>query len=873
MGETFLLTSGDKNELTAKIKGHFAAHEEELKKTHRIPSGGLTITRSHTLFVDSILSSLFKAISAEVSAGRDTALIALGGYGRGELNIRSDIDLMLLYKKGLTAEIEQLTQKMLYILWDAGLDVGFAIRKSGECIDLAREDSKTMTSFLDIRYLLGDNGLFTELEERVRKHLFTGKPLRNFIEEKLEEKKTRHEKYGGSVYILEPNVKEGEGGLRDIHTATWVVKAKNQGQFLPLETGLLTGAEIRSLEESGDFLHWVRNDLHFETRRKKDQLTFEHQERIAGLRGFVDKGHELAVEAFMQEYYRRASGIKNTSDLIISRCLRKKDAVFTFIRKKSKIDENFSTLGGLLTVAGDDVFTKNPPSIMKAFEYSQSFSVDMDRRTKDLILKNLEVIDDAFRSSPQAGKSFMNILNGEKVYETLLEMHTLKVLERYIPEFSAITCKVQHDLYHVYTVDIHSLFAIRELERLKTSYRGEFALLSDLFSEVKNPEILILAVLLHDIGKALGKGHAQKGAAVAPEICKRIGLTEDDTNLVTFLVKNHLLLADTAQYRDMHDEKLVIEFARTVADAGRLTLLYLLTFADVRAVGPEVWNQWKGTLFMELFFKGMTVLERGSFEAEEAGAKILRIKERVKELLNEEADAFAVENYFTLLPTRYFLANGPEAISAHIKIVRSLRGEPYVMNVTQVTEREYTELTVCTHDIHGLFAMISGVMAANSVNILGAQINTLKNGIALDIFQVESAFGELITDELKIKKIEKNLHEVISGKVKVAALVEKVKPSILDKKIKPKVPTYVEIDNTISDTFTVIDIHTQDRLGLLYRISSTLMNLGLYIYIAKIATKGGGAADIFYVKDIFGQKIYNKDALENIEDTLRSNLA
>jgi len=505
MGETFLLTSGDKNELTAKIKGHFAAHEEELKKTHRIPSGGLTITRSHTIFVDSILSSLFKAISAEVSAGRDTALIALGGYGRGELNIRSDIDLMLLYKKGLTAEIEQLTQKMLYILWDAGLDVGFAIRKSGECIDLAREDSKTMTSFLDIRYLLGDNGLFTELEERVKKHLFTGKPLRNFIEEKLEEKKTRHEKYGGSVYILEPNVKEGEGGLRDIHTATWVVKAKNQGQFLPLETGLLTGAEIRSLEEAGDFLHWVRNDLHFETRRKKDQLTFEHQERIAGLRGFVDKGHELAVEAFMQEYYRRASGIKNTSDLIISRCLRKKDAVFTFIRKKSKIDENFSTLGGLLTVAGDDVFTKNPPSIMKAFEHSQSFSVDMDRRTKDLILKNLEVIDDAFRSSPQAGKSFMNILNGEKVYETLLEMHTLKVLERYIPEFSAITCKVQHDLYHVYTVDIHSLFAIRELERLKTSYRGEFALLSDLFSEVKNPEILMLAVLLHEAVRALSE--------------------------------------------------------------------------------------------------------------------------------------------------------------------------------------------------------------------------------------------------------------------------------------------------------------------------------------------------------------------------------
>ncbi|MBI5560217.1 MAG: [protein-PII] uridylyltransferase [Deltaproteobacteria bacterium] len=876
MGEPLRLNKADHGVLAVRIKGYFKEHEEELRKRLHLPSPGLEITRAYTLLTDDILFALFKTVSEDIPISDEIALVALGGYGRSELNIRSDIDLMLLYKKRITPGIEELTQKILYILWDAGRDVGFSLRSVAECVTLAKQDSKTMTSLLDVRYLLGSRELFSALVSTVKRNLFTGRARRNFIEEKLEERQSRHEKYGGSVYILEPNVKDGEGGLRDIHTSAWVVRAKEEGRFEPVGQGLLTEEEEKGLAGSTDFLHWVRNELHFETGRKKDQLAFDSQENIARLLGFRATEHELAVEAFMQTYYRHASNIKGLTSLIISRCLRRKDSAFTFMRRRSKVDGRFAVEGGLLKVETGDVFTKDPASIIKAFEYSQAYGADISHSAKDLILKSLPGIDDGVRSSQSAAASFMNILRGERVYETLSEMHGMRVLERYIPEFGAISCRVQHDLYHIYTVDAHSLFAIRELERLKSSYKSEFPLLSTIMEEAENPETLYLAVLLHDIGKSLGKGHAEKGANLVPAICARLNISEDAQNLVTFLVRNHLLLADTAQYRDMHDERLVIEFAKKIGEAERLKLLYLLTFADVRAVGPEVWNQWKGALFRELFFSALTVLERGSFEVEDAGAKIERTKGKVKELLRvEDADKGeeAVENYFRLLPNRYYLVTSPESIAAHIKIARALGGAAFVMNVEQVPERDYTEIVVCTHDIHGLFAMITGVMTANSVNILGAQINTLRNGIALDILQVTTALGELLTDGLKTKKIEKDLNGVISGKVRVESLVGKVRPSILDKKVKPTVPTRIEIDNEVSDTFTVLDIHTQDRLGLLYRISSTIMNLGLYIHIAKIATKGDEAADIFYIKDIFGQKIYNPGLLKKIEASLASALA
>ncbi len=865
----------DPKAAAAVIKDCLSRAEEDLRKRHIAGEPGSSICRSYTALVDGLMKALFTFKAAEVSCAEPTALVAIGGYGRGELNVRSDIDLMLLHKKRITKPIEELTQQVLYILWDTGLDMGFSIRSIPECISLAKEDLKTMTAVLDLRFILGDRGLFDTLHSSVRKNLFNRQKTEAFIKDKIEETRSRHAKYGGSVYILEPNVKEGEGGLRDLHTAMWAVRAKDGKAVEPFSLGLISDRDKKDLEASLDFLLWVRNDLHFQTGRKTDQLTFDHQERIAGLLGFENTERALAVESFMQTYYRHAANINRCSNLILQRSIQRGEKkVFFWPKKKVRIDRNFSITGGSLTLNAHAGLEEDPSVAVRAFEYAQAFDVEMSQHTKDAILNYLETAGDELRVSRAASESFLKILKGKGVFKTLVEMHRLKFLEKYIPEFGEITCRVQHDLYHVYTVDAHTLFAIRELERLRNEYKADFSLLSTLFEEIPNPEMLMLSVLFHDIGKAHGKGHAEKGGRIVPEICRRLGLSEDDSNLVKFLVKNHLLLADTAQYRDLHDENLIIEFARKVGDIERLNLLYLLTFADVRAVGPDVWNQWKGALFQELYFNALTVLERGSFEAEDAAAKLERIRERVAGILKPEGiDRLTVEDYFQLLPHRYFLSTGADSIAEHVKILRDLSGKPYIMTARQEPQRNYTEFIVCTHDVHGLFSMITGVMAANAVNILGAQINTLKNGIVLDILQVTSAIGELITDPMKLKKIDDDLSGVITGRVKVAALVGKRKPSILDMKAKPPVRPSVQTDNEVSDAYTVIDIHAQNRIGLLYDITSTLSRLGLYIYIAKISTKGDEAADIFYVKDIFGQKIFYTERLKEIAETLHGVLA
>ncbi|CAG1066268.1 Bifunctional uridylyltransferase/uridylyl-removing enzyme [uncultured bacterium] len=857
--------------ITPLVKEILSSKEAELRSKHLSGSTGREICTSYTELIDNLLKALFLLKSEELGCEESMALVALGGYGRGELNVRSDIDLMLLHKGRITKGIEELTQQLLYILWDTGLDMGFSIRSVAESVQLAKDDLKTMTALLDVRFIFGDAGLYDSLHKNIRKQLFNTARTQAFINDKIEETRQRHARFGGSVYILEPNVKEGEGGLRDLHTAMWALKAKDGKTFEPFSLGLINAADRRSLEASLDYILWVRNELHFGAGRKADQLTFDHQERIASLLGFQNTEKSLAVEAFMQRYYRNASNLNYYSNLIMSRTLhRDAKKISLWPGKKVRVDRNFHISGGVLSAKSKDTIKDDPVAAMKAFEYSQAFDVEIDQATKDQILEHIENAGEGFRNSRDASDSFFKILRGKNVYKTLAEMARLRFLDSYIPEFEEISCKVQHDLYHVYTVDAHTLFAVREIERLRGQYKADFSLLSNLFEEMPNPEILYLSVLFHDIGKAHGKGHAEKGAAMVPEICRRLHISEDDTNLIKFVVKHHLLLANTAQYRDLHDDKLVIEFARTIGDIERLNLLYLLTFADVRAVGPDVWSQWKGALFQELYFKAITVLERGTFEAEEADVKLGRIKERVITLLKPDGvDALTVDEYFNLLPMRYFLSNSPDHISEHIKILRDFGNGPYSMRVRQDTFREYTEIVICTHDVHGLFSMITGVMAANGVNILGAQINTLKNGVALDILQVNSPSGEYITDDGKLKKMEADLADVVTGKVKVDTLVRKRKqPSILDAKAKPRVRTTVQVDNEVSDAYTVLDIHTQNRIGLLYDITSTLSNLGLYIYIAKISTKGDEAADIFYVKDIFGQKIFYNERLNEIADTI-----
>ncbi|MBI5236106.1 MAG: [protein-PII] uridylyltransferase [Deltaproteobacteria bacterium] len=857
------------------IKDFLARAFSRLRERHQAGSSGLDVCAAYAGAIDAVLCTLYSVMSQSAGAATDRsqpiALAALGGYGRSELNFRSDIDLMLVHAGKLTPRLEKLTQDMLYVLWDTGLDMAFSIRSVEECIALSKEDLKTKTSLLDSRLLMGDETLFNELNVAVREKLFSEKGIEAFIKDKAEETAQRHARYGESVYILEPNIKEGEGGLRDFHAALWAVKAKHGGNANAVK-GLISDKDEALLRESFDFLLWVRNELHLGSSRKTDQLTFDHQERIAAILGFKQTEAALAVESFMHRYYKSASNISHYSCLVFSRCAAReeKKGFFNF-RKKTLIDDVFEISEGALKIADKEAFSGSTDAsiVFKAFARAQERGVAIDQSAVDVMMEYASKSGERLRSSRAADRLFLDLLKNAGAYKTLSEMHRLRILERYIPEFAEVSCRVQHDLYHVYTVDAHTLFAIREIERLKGEYKSQFHLLATIFEELKKPELLLLAVLFHDIGKGRGKGHAQRGADMTEGICARMGLTDEDSGIVRLLVREHLILADLAQYRDIHDEKLVMEFAQKVGDVERLNMLYLLTFADVRAVGPEVWSQWKGALFQELYFKALTVLERGTFEPEDVEARVGAIRKGVVDRLSLMglSDAI-VDDYFDLLPKRYFLTTSPAFIAAHIELYGGFGAASFILKVRQDEARAYTELIILTHDTHGLFSMITGVIAANGGDILGAQINTMKNGVALDVLQVVSRSGELITDAGKLKKIESDLYDVITGRVKVAVLAGKRHVSILDKKAKPRVPTRIEIDNEVSDAYTVIDIHTQNRIGLLYDITSAASLIGLYIYIAKINTKGDEAADIFYVKDIFGQKIYYKEKLKEIVDSL-----
>lgn len=864
------------------IKDIISSSMDTLKDLHDSTLSGKKVVSEYTTLIDNIIQGLFSHFAKDSKqVFSETALVAVGGYGRAELNIRSDIDLMLICKDELKESAEKITEKILYELWDSSLDIAFSLRTIRESIELGRTDLSTATSFLDLRHLFGSKKLFNEFVKTVDRKLFTKRSLKKFVKDKNAESYNRSKKYGSSVFILEPNIKEGAGGLRDIHTARWLVNSRlaSDASHDAVKHKLLSKEENTRLEQAFDFLLWVRNEVHFDSTRKTDQLTFDNQRRIAEKLGYKDTEHSLGVELFMQAYYMEADIVESYSGYIVSRLLKgKKHFAFLFSAAKFNIDENFYIFDDEIYISKNLDFEKKPEALMTAFLHFQNHQAVFHQSSVDKILKSTHIIDDEFRNNKDIGKIFIKILNGKRIFRTFNIMHKLRVLDNYIPEFAAIKCKSQFDRYHVYTVDIHTLFALREYDRLRRGkYIEDYEVLSDISESVVNRPALVLGIMFHDIGKALGKGHAMKGANLVPLIGKRIGLDEETIDLVKYLVLNHLILPDTAQYRDIYDEKLIVEIAKKSGSILRWDYLYVLTFCDVRAVGPDVWTKWKSALFQELFLRVRGVLERGNFEIEGFWEKIKAKEATVRELLSDNPElSEKVHDHFWSLQKRYFLSNTPQSIAKHIELIDSLTiDEPIVFHVEQDSKTGYTKFIITTHDVSGLFAMISGVMAAEGISILNAEINTLKNGIALDILHVKTTYNEAVTDESKIEKIRNTLYDVISSKkwIKDFAVQKFSQTSLLDKShMKPHVPTFVTVDNSVSDLFTIIDVKAQARTALLYEITSTLTELGLFIYVAKISTKGDAVSDIFYVKDIFGHKVTQEQKIHDIIDTLRANI-
>jgi [protein-PII] uridylyltransferase len=581
----------------------------------------------------------------------------------------------------------------------------------------------------------------------------------------------------------------------------------------------------------------------------------------------------LAVEDFMRDYYRHAIKVEYLVSNLVSRCVWRDEGSIKvlgyFIRRQ--VAEGCYVLKGELVVPDESIVQKDPTILIRVFELAQKHNVELDVRVMGMIRRNLSLINDKFRRNREVNKSFMNILRAPKgVAATLRMMHHLEFLNHFIPEMEHIYCKVQHDIYHIYTVDIHSLFAVEQAEKLLNGELKEALWFPcEIATRISQPELFVLAVLLHDIGKGCGGNHSEKGAEMVPTIARRMGLSKECSERLEFLVRHHLLFAHIAQRRDLNDEKMVIQFARQMGTSENLMMLYLLTVADVRAVGSDVWTNWKSLLFQELYEKSFSILERGDFHLEASSERVKKVIRKVVEFIGSEFSSTSVQAELKAMPVRLLLSGNIPMIADHVRMLIRQDRDDIVMEVIHREEPGYSDFTICTVDMPGLFSRITGVMAANGVNILGAQINTSRNSKVLDILQVNSASGVLIRDDKRWQKVQEDMRLVLHGKADVAAMVEKrQRPSILTMRATPRFPTTVEFDNEVSEGYTVIDVYTHDKVGLLYLITSTLTKLGLYIGVSKISTKVDQVADVFYVRDIFGHKIYDPDKLERIKHTL-----
>ena len=884
--EPELMIAGDvpfeerRTSLLAAARAFLDYHRDACLARHRAGAGGAEVVACVTAFTDTLIRNLYRCTTADwaIEQRPNTALIALGGYGRAELNPRSDIDLMFFCGDKTREHAEMVAQRILYLLWDLNLDVGYSVRTAKECLLLAGQDLTIRTALLDARFLAGDEGLFGEFGKQVLQSVLD-RNTQVFLNAKYEEHKARLAKYGASVYLLEPNIKESEGGLRDLHTAIWMARVKFKAASLGelVRKSVISEAELVQFQAAFDYLWRIRNELHYLSKRKNEQLHFDKQEAIAAFLGYRDSRKGPAVEQFMQDYYAHASQVEHLSASLISQTMHQPERsakVFGVFRRRM-VGKDFFIYANELKAVSKGLFAERPAAMMEAFAHAKRLDARLSIELKGMIRSNLHLINDRFRRSREISELFLEILRTPGgIARTLQDMHHLTFLNRYIPEFERIYCKVQHDAYHIYTVDTHTLFCIEELEKLWLgTYRERKPVYTQVANEVEKRELLVLAVLFHDIGKGEGKDHSNRGAEMIPTIARRLNLNREDSQRLEFLVRRHLDMAHISQRRDLHDDRLILDFARSMGMSENLRMLFLLTFADIKGVGPDVWSEWKGSLLQELYEKAFEVLERGDFYQDLRSERVRNRKRKVLEALSEDFGERAVRDLLQAVGTRYILSHRSAEIAEHLRLELGRGNAPVALQLTADHDRDYSRVMVSTLDVPGLFSMITGVMAANGINILGAQIYTRSNGSALDILHVNNPHGGVIDNPAKWERVRTQLQEVIEGRLKVAQLVARRKSTgLLPEPARPRYPDRIEFDTDISREYTVIDIFTYDRVGLLYRITRTLSDLGLYIYVAKISTKVDQAADTFYVKDIFGQKISAPDKLEEIRRTLQAAL-
>ena len=820
--------------------------------------------------------------SLNPSEGEHMAVVATGGYGRGLMAPGSDIDLLFLLPYKQTAWGESVAEAILYCLWDMGLKVGHATRSIDECIRQAKADMTIRTAILEARFLLGDQTLFTELVARFDKQVAQG-TAPEFVAAKLAEREERHRRAGQSRYLVEPNVKDGKGGLRDLHTLFWIAKyvyrVREPDELI--ECGVFDSREYKLFRRCEDFLWAVRCNMHFLTGRAEERLSFDIQRETAVRLGYTAHPGLKDVERFMKHYFLIA---KDVGDLTAILCAglesRQAKAVPVLNRVVAKLlprgqktlreSDEFIVDNNRINVVDTDTFKRDPVNLVRIFRLAQLHNLAFHPDAMRLATRSLKLVDKSLRENPEANQLFLEILTAKNDSEVVLRrMNETGVLGRFVPEFGRVVSMMQFNMYHHYTVDEHLLRCIGVLAEIEAGTHEEYGLSNELIRTIQpqHRDVLYIALFLHDIAKGLIEDHSVAGARIARRICPRLGLSPADTETVVWLIDNHLVMSTIAQSRDLSDRKTIENFSTVVQSLERMKLLTLLTTADIRAVGPGVWNSWKAQLLRALYYETEPALTGGFSEVDRAQRVAIaqaELRAELKDMTQEEIDRYVARHY-----PAYWLKVDLAAKVAHARFVRSAEaaGKTLATGVGFDTTRGVTVLTVLAPDHPWLLSVIAGACASAGANIVDAQIYTTTDGLALDTISVSREFDRDEDEGRRAIRIADAIEQALKGELRL--------PEVIAKRAEPKgrikafsIEPEVSMNNQWSNRYTVVEISGLDRPGLLYELTTTLSKLNLNIASAHVATFGERAVDVFYVTDLLGAKINSPTRIAAIKRAL-----
>lgn len=854
--------------------------EEIARRLGEHPSRGAEIAASYAYLTDQLLRLCFDFATHRLyrnnhpTAGERIVLIAVGGYGRGEMALHSDIDIGFITPWKQTGWVEQVIESILYMLWDLGLKIGHSSRSLDDMVRMAKSDLTIRTALLEARYVWGDQALYDEAAARFDRDVQAG-TARAFVTQKLAERNERHERMGDSRYVVEPNLKEGKGGLRDLHTLFWigkyVYKVRNSAELV--DKGLFSAEEYRGFRRAENFLWAVRCHLHILAKRAEDRLTFDVQSEIAARMHYADRPGRSRVERFMRHYFLTAKEVGDLTGVFLAHldeqfAGRGRRFGLPTLRRRPRNLDGFLLDRGRLKAPTDHFFSEDPVRLIQLFALADKNEVEIHPLTMRQAGRDGRLIDNRVREDPRANALFLEVLTSPRNPETVLRwMNEAGIFGRFIPDFGRVVAQMQFDMYHHYTVDEHSLQAIGLLSRIE---KGELAddhpLASRLMRQIVSRRALYVSVLLHDIAKGRGGDHSVLGAEVAEKLCPRLGMTAAETEAVAWLVRHHLLMSATAFKRDLADFKTILDFAEVVQSPERLRLLVVLTIVDIRAVGPGVWNGWKRQLLGDLYDAAEEVLRLGHKQR----GRNERIAMKRAELATELGwSRHRFEEYAKRFPDSYWVAEGGDILERNARLIAAADAAQKPLSIVAQADlqRGATLVTIYAGDHPGLFYRIAGAIHLAGGNIIDARVHTTRDGMAVDNFLVQDPFGQAFDDPHRLRRLAQSIEDALASRNQLATrLAAKPAPRMRAHAFST-IPN-VLIDNNASNRYTVVEVNASDRPALLYALARAVFQAKVTIHSAHIATFGERAIDVFYITDLIGDKIETPARLRTLERLL-----